>query len=119
MEKFRYSVILADSNLFEVVGSADVLSNMCSELFILTEGELRKVRHKDNWIYEIMSTINHEDILYVSRNQANIYRMNCMCEDIACCFVNDSTIDYADVLVQHEIPNVMQLTRIQRPGKLS
>ena len=119
MEKLGYSVILADSDLFETVGSADILSNMCNQLIVLIDKEFRDYGRQDNLILEIINTINHEDILYVSKNQAHIYKMNCISENIACCFINNSTIDYADVLVQHEIPNIKQLGRIQRKVKLS
>jgi len=111
--EFRYNVILVDDELIEIETEA-FLKNMCDQLFVLTEEELKNLGQQEDWFSQLMKTRNHEDILYVTRNQANIYQMNCMLEDVACCFIHERTNDYADIAPQHEVPHIMELTRIKR-----
>ena len=118
MTDLGYSVILVDSELCSVVGAIDSLKNMCNQLIVLTKMDLYGSNHQRACFLESIATLSHKEILYVTRNQANIYRMYLMYQDIACCFVNDSRIDYLGIEAQHEIPNVMQLSRVRRSVRL-
>ena len=118
MNDFRYNVILVDSDLCNKMETVQFLKGMCDQLVVLTEKELRQYKQKNNWLLNFVKTLSYEEVLYITRSQTNICRMNFVCKDIACCLVHDRAYDYISVLAQHEIPNVKQLIRVKRDVRL-
>ena len=123
MDKIGYSVVLVDSELVDEISTYLFLKEKCNSVFVLSEESFVSCEQQESkfsrimrTVDYIMRTIDYKDILYVTKNQENIYQMNSL-YGIACCFVNNSVIDYLDVDTQHEVPNIMELTRVKRTAR--